>query len=85
MKIVVYSGNKLSLKIYLTVRLGKMNRISVFIMSFIIILIAGCGTSNTLTLKLSTPKTFSPGNIYAMQFTVVDKQGNPLEGASLSA
>ncbi|MEH7504808.1 SCO family protein [Neobacillus drentensis] len=61
-----------------------MKRYIVFIMSFIIIFIAGCGASNTVTVKLSTPKTFTPGNIYAMQFTVVDKQGNPVKGAKVS-
>lgn len=63
-----------------------MNRIiSVFIMSFIILFIAGCGASNNLTVKLSTPKTFTPGKIFAMQFTVMDKQGKMVEGAKVSA
>lgn len=50
-----------------------------------ILFIAGCGISNNITVKLTTPKTFTPGKIYAMQFTVGDKQGNPLEGAKVSA
>ncbi|SMQ72037.1 YtkA-like [Bacillus sp. OV166] len=62
-----------------------MNRFSVFIMSLIIIFIAGCGASNNLTVKLITPKTFTPGKIIAMQFTVVDNKGNPIEGAEVNA
>ncbi|MEY2191152.1 SCO family protein [Neobacillus sp. BF23-41] len=62
-----------------------MKRFSVFIMSLIIIFIAGCGASNNLTVKLTTPKTFTPGKIFAMQFTVVDNKGNPIEGAEVSA
>ncbi|WP_410891030.1 SCO family protein [Neobacillus sp. 204] len=50
-----------------------------------ILFIAGCGTSNKMTVKLTTPKTFTPGKRYAMQFTLADKQGNPLEGAQVSA
>ncbi len=49
------------------------------------IFIAGCGSARNLTIKLSTPKTFTPGKIYAMQFSVVDKQGNPVKGAKVRA
>lgn len=73
------------IKIFLTERLGKMKRFSVFIMSLIIIFISGCGGSNDLSVKLSTPKTFTPGKIYAMQITVLDHQGNPVEGVNVSA
>ncbi|MEH7304317.1 SCO family protein [Neobacillus drentensis] len=62
-----------------------MKRISVFIISLLVLFIAGCGTSNNMTVKLKTPKTFTPGKIYAMQFTVEGKQGNPVEGAKVSA
>ena len=62
-----------------------MNRVSVFIMSMLIIFIAGCGASDRLSVKLSTPKTFTPEKTYAMQFTVTDKQGNPVEDAKVSA
>jgi cytochrome oxidase Cu insertion factor (SCO1/SenC/PrrC family) len=62
-----------------------MKRFSVFIMSLIIIFIAGCGTSNNLTVKLTAPKTFTPGKIFAMQFTVIDNKGNPIKGAKVSA
>ena len=62
-----------------------MKRFSVFIMSLIILFIVGCGASNNLTVKLTTPKTFTPGKIFAMQFTVVDNKGNPIQGAEVSA
>ena len=86
-KIVVYSGEVLCypMKIFLTERLAKMKKISVFIMCLIILIISGCGASKGLTVKLSTPKTFTPEKIYAMQFTVMDKQGKPVEDAKVSA
>ncbi|WP_026566515.1 SCO family protein [Bacillus sp. UNC41MFS5] len=62
-----------------------MKKSFVFILSLMFIFIAGCGSASNLTIKLSTPKTFTPGNIYAMQFSVVDKQGKPVEGAKVSA
>jgi len=62
-----------------------MKKSFVFIMSLMFIFIAGCGSVSNLTIKLSTPKTFTPGKIYAMQFSVVDKQGNPVKGSKVSA
>jgi len=62
-----------------------MKKSFVFILSLMFILIAGCGSASNLTIKLSTPKTFIPGKIYAMQFSVIDKQGNPVKGAKVSA
>ena len=73
------------IKNYLTERIGTMKKSFVFILSLMFIFIAGCGSASNLTIKLSTPKTFTPGKIYAMQFSVVDKQGNPVEGAKVSA
>jgi cytochrome oxidase Cu insertion factor (SCO1/SenC/PrrC family) len=35
-------------------------------------------------VKLSTPKTFTPGKLYVIQFTVLDKQGKPVENATVS-
>lgn len=62
-----------------------MKKSFVFILSLMFILITGCGSASNLTIKLSTPKTFIPGKIYAMQFSVIDKQGNPVKGAKVSA
>ncbi|MEH7073522.1 SCO family protein [Neobacillus drentensis] len=62
-----------------------MKRLTVILMTMIIIFIAGCGGSQRLSVKLTSPKTFTPGKMYAMQFTVTDKQGNPVEDAKVSA
>ncbi|MEH7083242.1 SCO family protein [Neobacillus drentensis] len=62
-----------------------MKKSFVFILSLMFILIGGCGSASNFTIKLSTPKTFTPGKIYAMQFSVIDKQGNPVKGAKVSA
>jgi cytochrome oxidase Cu insertion factor (SCO1/SenC/PrrC family) len=87
----VYSGKELKLKNMkningkMTERLGNMKRIAVCIMSLILIIITGCGASNNLTMKLSTPKTFTPGKTFAMQFTIGNKQVNPVKDAKVSA
>ncbi|WP_169802753.1 SCO family protein [Neobacillus soli] len=62
-----------------------MNRITVFVMSLFLIFIAGCGATNDLTVKLSSPKTFTPVKPYVMQFKLTDKQGNLVKGAKVSA
>jgi cytochrome oxidase Cu insertion factor (SCO1/SenC/PrrC family) len=61
-----------------------MKRIAVII-GFLLIIIAGCGASKNLTVELSTPKTFIPGKSFAMQIKVVDMQGNPVNGAKVTA
>jgi hypothetical protein len=61
-----------------------MKRIAL-IMSFILIIIAGCGSSKNLTVELSTPKTFSPGKSFDVLIKVVDMQGNPIKGAKVIA
>ncbi|MFF2449730.1 SCO family protein [Neobacillus sp. NPDC058068] len=62
-----------------------MKRMSIFIISVFLILMAGCSNSNPYSVKLSTPKTFTPGKTMAMQFKVVDKQGKPVNGANVNA
>ncbi|EKN70598.1 electron transporter protein SCO1/SenC [Neobacillus bataviensis LMG 21833] len=62
-----------------------MKKISVFIISLLIILSTGCGASNNLNVKLSASKTYTPGKPYAMQIKINDKEGNPVEGAMVSA
>ncbi|WML43792.1 FixH family protein [Neobacillus sp. PS3-40] len=61
-----------------------MNRIIVYIISLMLVFIAGCEGSTNLQVKLYTPKLFTPGTPYAMQFTIVDKQGTPVKGAKVS-
>ncbi|CAH2713193.1 hypothetical protein BACCIP111895_00328 [Neobacillus rhizosphaerae] len=60
-----------------------MNRIAIFIMSILLVIIAGCGHSTNYNVKLSTPKTFTPGKTMAMQLKIVDKQGKPVKFAKL--
>ncbi|MBO0962411.1 FixH family protein [Neobacillus sp. MM2021_6] len=63
-----------------------MKKISIFIISLLLVFVAaGCGASNNVNVKLSAPKTFTPGKPYAMQIKVTDKAGNPVKGAKVSA
>ncbi|MFK9095026.1 SCO family protein [Bacillus salipaludis] len=63
-----------------------MKKIPVIILSLIlVIVVAGCGASNNLNVKLSAPKTFTPGKPYVMQIKIEDKKGHPVKGAKVSA
>ncbi|MFJ7729232.1 SCO family protein [Neobacillus sp. NPDC097160] len=63
-----------------------MKKIPVIILSLIlVIVVAGCGASNNLNVKLSTPKTFTPDKPYVMQIKIEDKKGHPVKGAKVSA
>jgi adenylosuccinate synthase len=61
-----------------------MKKIGIFTISLILILIAGC-SSNNLQVKLLTPKTFTPGQTFAMQVKITDQNGKPVKGAKVSA
>jgi cytochrome oxidase Cu insertion factor (SCO1/SenC/PrrC family) len=61
-----------------------MKKLTVVIISFILILLAGCSTNN-IQVKLSTPKNFTPGKAFAMQIKVTDPDGKPIKGAKVSA
>lgn len=50
-----------------------MKKLAVFFVSLVLIFIAGCSGANNFQVKLSTPRTFTPGNPFAMQFKIVDK------------
>jgi cytochrome oxidase Cu insertion factor (SCO1/SenC/PrrC family) len=45
---------------------------------------AGCN-SNQLQIKLYAPKTFTPGQPFAMQFKILDSNGHPVTGAKVKA
>lgn len=63
-----------------------MKKIPVIILSLIlVIVVAGCGASNKLNVKLSAPKTFTPGKPYMMQIKMKDMKGHPVKGAKVSA
>lgn len=66
-------------------RLVVMKRFAVFIVSLLLILIAGCAGANSFQVKLSTPKTFTPGKAFPMQIKIFDNQGRPVKGAKVSA
>lgn len=53
--------------------------------TLIMICIAGCSASDQVQVELATPKTFTPGKTFAMQMTILDKQGQPFKGAKVSA
>ncbi len=61
-----------------------MKRFAIFAVSLLIIFITGCG-SDHVQIKLYTPKTFTPGQPFAMQFKVLDSKGAPVTGAKVTA
>ncbi len=61
-----------------------MKKFSVFFMSLLLILAAGCSKENKLQIKLSAPKTFTPGNRYPMQIQITDNGGQPVKGAKVA-
>jgi cytochrome oxidase Cu insertion factor (SCO1/SenC/PrrC family) len=61
-----------------------MKKLTVVMVSFILILLAGCSSKN-IQVKLSTPKTFTPGKAFAMQIKVTDQAGKSIKGAKVSA
>ncbi|MDQ0198664.1 SCO family protein [Neobacillus ginsengisoli] len=62
-----------------------MKKFVIFIGCLILVLIAGCSGANSLQVKLSTPKTFTPGKAFPMLIKILDKQGKPVKGAKVSA
>jgi cytochrome oxidase Cu insertion factor (SCO1/SenC/PrrC family) len=61
-----------------------MKKLTVVMVSFILILLAGC-SSNNIHVELSTPNTFTPGKAFAMQIKVTDQDGKPIKGAKVTA
>jgi cytochrome oxidase Cu insertion factor (SCO1/SenC/PrrC family) len=61
-----------------------MKKLTVVMISFILILLAGC-SSNNIQVKLSTPKTFTPGKAIALQIKVTDQDGKSIKGAKVNA
>lgn len=68
-------------------RLGGIfliKRLTIFAVICLITFLAGC-RSDQLQIKLYAPKTFTPGQPFAIQFKVLDSQGNPIKGAKVTA
>ncbi|MCQ6280114.1 SCO family protein [Bacillus sp. EB600] len=61
-----------------------MKRVAIFAVSLLLFFIAGCG-SDHVQIKLYTPKTFTPGQPFAMQFKILDSKGTPVTGAKVTA
>ncbi|MDP4107364.1 MAG: SCO family protein [Bacillota bacterium] len=61
-----------------------IKRLSIFAVILLITFIAGC-SSEQLQIKLYAPKTFTPGQPFAMQFKVLDSKGNPVKAAKVTA
>ncbi|WP_040205971.1 FixH family protein [Neobacillus jeddahensis] len=61
-----------------------MNKFTVLIISLSLVLLASC-SSNNFEIKLSIPKSFTPGQSTPIQFTILDKDGKPVKGAKVSA
>ncbi|WHY64467.1 FixH family protein [Neobacillus sp. SuZ13] len=61
-----------------------MNKFTSLLISFILILITGC-SANNFEIKLSTPKSFTPDQATPIQMKILDREGNPVEGAKVSA
>lgn len=57
---------------------------SFFAVLLLFIFIAGC-RSDQLQIKLYTPKTFTPGQPFAMQLKILDSNGKPVKGAKVIA
>ncbi|MGZ4161573.1 MAG: FixH family protein, partial [Neobacillus sp.] len=62
-----------------------MKKFAIFIPVLLMILLAGCGGANNYQVKLSTPKTFTPGKPFPMQIKILDEQGKLVKGAKISA
>jgi len=61
-----------------------MNKFTILIFSLILVLITGC-SSNNFEIKLTTPKSFTPGQTTPIQLTILDQDGKPVKGAKVSA
>lgn len=62
-----------------------IKRVSIFIVILLVALMTSGCKSDQLQVKLYTPKTFTPGQPFAIQFKIRDSQGNPIKGAKVAA
>ncbi|WP_223592691.1 FixH family protein [Neobacillus bataviensis] len=61
-----------------------MNKFIVVVFSIVLVLISGC-SSNNFQIKLSTPKSFTPGQASPIELKILNREGKPVEGAKVSA
>jgi cytochrome oxidase Cu insertion factor (SCO1/SenC/PrrC family) len=62
-----------------------MKKLVFYMISLLVIIIAGCGGTKDFQVKLSTPNTFTEGKTYPMQIKITDQKGNPVKGAHVTA
>lgn len=61
-----------------------MKKFIVVVCSLLLVLLSGC-SSNNFQIKLSTPKSFTPGQPSPIQVKILDREGKPVKGAKVSA
>ncbi|MCM3728969.1 FixH family protein [Neobacillus cucumis] len=61
-----------------------MKKITSLIIGLLFVFMAGC-SSNNFDLKLTTPKSFTPGQLTPIQLKILDREGKPIKGAKVSA
>ncbi|MEH7417463.1 FixH family protein [Neobacillus drentensis] len=61
-----------------------MNKFTILIIGLVMVLMAGC-SSNNIEIKLTTPKSFTPGQLTPIQVKILDPKGQPVKGAKVSA
>ncbi|WP_160723684.1 FixH family protein [Bacillus sp. USDA818B3_A] len=60
------------------------NKVIRLIICLLFVLLAGC-SANSYDLKLSTPKSFTPGQTTPIQLKILDQNGKAVEGAKVAA
>ncbi|MEH7098050.1 FixH family protein [Neobacillus vireti] len=61
-----------------------MHKYTSLIFILILVLLSGCSSTN-FNLKLTTPKSFTPGQATPIQLSIQDQDGKPVKGAKVSA
>jgi cytochrome oxidase Cu insertion factor (SCO1/SenC/PrrC family) len=61
-----------------------MKKIAVILTSLLIVILAGCTQNNHYTVKLTAPRTFTPGKPCPIQIKVTDTAGKLVTGAKVS-
>ncbi|PLS09634.1 FixH family protein [Neobacillus cucumis] len=60
-----------------------MKKATGLIIILLLVMMASC-SSNNFDIKLTTPKSFSPGQSSAIQLKILDRDGQPVTGAKVS-
>ncbi|MBT2656103.1 FixH family protein [Bacillus sp. ISL-18] len=60
-----------------------MNKFTILLFSLLVVFMTGCSSTN-FDLKLTTPKSFTPGQSTPIQLTILDQDGKPVKGAKVN-